>query len=108
MEMNVSESRVSKRVLMNKKEIQGRIDPTCYQRKMLRLLGFPKAKPESGLGCPYFPASRLSVQSEGAGGPRRAGWRVPGECAAVGSDGSQPALGCASSVIERREKQDCL
>lgn len=57
---------------------------------MLRLLGFPKAKPESGHGCPYCLASRLSVQSGGAGCPRRAARLAPGGCVAAGLDGSQP------------------
>lgn len=65
------------------------IDPQIhYLRKMLRLLGFPKAKPESGPGCSYCLAGRLSVQSQGAGGPcTKASW-APGGSAAAGSDGS--------------------
>lgn len=61
---------------------------------MLRLLGFPKAKPESCPGCLYCLASRLFVQSGGSEGPRRAARSAPGGCVAAGSDGSQPVYVC--------------
>lgn len=83
------------------------IDPTQihYRRKMLRLLGFPKAKPEKDPGCPYCLAGILSVQSEGAGGPRRAAWRAPGGWAAGGLDGSQPVYVCLPPAgIESRDR----
>lgn len=79
---------------------------TRYQRKMLRLLSFPKAKPESGPGCLCCLASRLSVRSQGAGGPRRAAWRAPGGCAAVGSDGSRPVyVRLPPPGTDRRERR---
>lgn len=53
--------------------------------------GFSKPKPESGLRCAYCPVRRLSVQPEGAGGPRRTAWPAPGGCvAAPGLVGPQP------------------
>ncbi len=73
---------------------------------MLRLLSFPKAKPESGPGCSYCLASRLTVQLQGAGGPRRAAWQAPGGCvaAAAGSEGS-PLVCLPSPGIEKRERR---
>lgn len=59
---------------------------------MLHLLGFPKAKPETGPGCLYCLASRLSVQSAGGGGPGRRARRAPGGLAAEGLDESQPVF----------------
>lgn len=66
---------------------------------MLRLLGFPKAKPESGPGWPCCFASRLSVRSGEAGGLRRAARQAPGGCAAAGLDGSYPVHVCLPSPL---------
>lgn len=57
---------------------------------MLRLLGFPKAKPEGDHGCSYCLVSILSVQSGGAGGSRRVWQRAPGGRVAGGSKDSYP------------------
>lgn len=73
---------------------------------MLRLLGFPKAKPESGPGCSYCLASRLFVQSQRAGGPRRARRRGPGGYAALGLVESLPIYVCLPPPgIERTERR---
>lgn len=57
-------------------------------KKLLRLLGFPKAKPESGPGCSYCRAG-LAVRSWRAGGPHTTARLVPGGSVAAGSGGSQ-------------------
>lgn len=71
---------------------------------MLHLLGFPKAKPESCPGYLYCLASRWTLQSSGAGGPRRSAWQAPDWWVVQGLDRSQPVYFCLPpSGIERRD-----
>jgi len=65
-----------------------------YSRKMLRLLGFPKTKHESGPGCSYCLASTLYVPSGGQEGPHTKRQWAPGGCQAGSSKGSHPAFVC--------------
>lgn len=70
------------------KKIKHMTDPIQSQEGiMLRLLGFPRATPESGPGgCSHSPESIVVVQSGGAGGPCTAGRWAPGGCVAAGLD----------------------
>lgn len=82
-----------------KKRVQKDPQKQKEKKMLLLLLGFPKAKPESGPGCLYCLVSTLNVPSGGAGGPHRTQRRAPGGCVEGGLEGSHPTVVCLPTSV---------
>lgn len=75
---------------------------------MLRLLGFPKAKPESGHGCLCCLACTLFVRPGGAEGRHKAWQQALAGCAASGLEGLYSVGVFSPSSTKENTRKDAL